>query len=295
MSALQINPVTPINGGPYLRYTYKTYRSCFQDESLFTAAKLVAFGAQSNQVPAGMIVAHIDKENRRSKVLSVFVEERFRRQGIGRALLQTLMIHLVQEQVSTIDAEYYALSSIAPFELLLASCGWSAPILHSHYYRFELQRLKQAEWLKKDRLPRRYRVLPWSNVLAKEIAALPITDDAGFRVYFRPDRQLETIDKGCSFILMDGEEPAGWSIIDREVKDVLLYRAVYLREAYRKSWLGISLAVHSSNAGLATGITHGVIQVREGNQQMQGIMQRLVLPLEPKVTEYRAAFKKLML
>ncbi|MEF3306249.1 GNAT family N-acetyltransferase [Paenibacillus sp. GYB003] len=293
MQPLRIEPVTAANCGPYLAYTYRSYRPCFRDERTLALSGLIAFRASLGETPAGMIVAHADKPNGRSRLLSVFVEGRFRKQGIGRALLDALVTHLMREKLPCIDAEYFALPNIAPFERLLGSGGWERPAPYSRFYRFDMAELARADWLRIDRLPSRYRIVPWSPELAERIAALPLSEEAEYRSYFDPNRQPELIDRDCSFILLDGEQPAGWSIVDRDGGDVLLYRAVYLREAYRKSWLGIALAVRTTHAGLATGVPVCVIQVRDGNGQMEGIIRRLVMPLQPKVTEVRTSFRPL--
>ncbi|MNX61859.1 putative acetyltransferase [compost metagenome] len=285
---LAIVPLAPAIALPYAPFTFRQYRSWLSDGRHPRAQRLIALGARFGDEPVGLVVAGIEDGGEEATLCSVFVKERHRQAGVGRALLAALEAACRAQGIRRLATRFHEVGDSAALQRLLARAGWEAPSLITRYYRFALQPLHEARWLARWRAPSRYRLMPWDQVpeavwAEAERALAHETDNPD---YFRPTRKAQHIVSACSYALFEGDELIGWSLVDQEIPGTLYYRALFVRPPYRGTGLGIALAAATSRGALSSGASHGVLQVLEENREMQKVLKRLVLPLQPRITAY---------
>jgi GNAT superfamily N-acetyltransferase len=222
-------------------------------------------------------------------LLSLFVDERFRNLGIGSALMQELKTCLSRNNLRQACVEYYAINKYQALERVLLKSGWQLPALYSRFYRCDISAGRDSRWIRRFKLSARCHVIPWSELQRDEIAVMNTLQEKDFNAYFMPLLNDGTIETDCSLVLKLDDEIAGWSIVDRELTDTLLYRALYIREAYRDQGLGLALAAQSAQRMIRTNATHLVIQLLAGNERMQKVADRLLAPMQPVITDYKRA------
>ncbi|WP_240422024.1 GNAT family N-acetyltransferase [Paenibacillus periandrae] len=289
MSLLEIIMLTSETADPYLPFTYRTYRDWMIKPETDKQVKLMAFGACFLGKPVGLLLVHPPVLDEPARVLSVYVDERFRRLGIATALMQELKACLRRKNWKPVFVEYYALNKYEGFERLLLKSGWQTPAVYSRFYRCDILTGRESPWIHRFKLPAGYRVIPWSELKRDELAEMNLLQEAGFNAYYMPLHQEGIIERSCSLVLKLDEEIVGWSIIDRELADTLLYRVLYIREEFRDHGLGPALAAQSAQRVSRTDASHLVIQILESNVRMRKIADRLLIPMRPVVTEYKTA------
>lgn len=284
---MELAVLSPDQAGPYRKLTYPSYRDIITDATIPDGEHPLVMGAGENGQPAGLIVMARDKSRKTGRLASLFVQESHRRRGIGTALIRHAMAAMRAEGIERLEAEYCALPRIAAFEGVLGKAGWNPPAVHSHYYRFELKHLAQARWMRRLRAPARYHIVPWQNVPKAQLAPMAALRETGYLPYYEPLWNQEKIAGACSHVLFNGDEVAGWSIVEQHVPDTLLYRALYIREASRHRGLGLALAARTAVSAFESAVLCGVIQIAAHNHDMQNIARHIIMPLHPAITEYR--------
>nr|WP_275983832.1 GNAT family N-acetyltransferase [Paenibacillus hamazuiensis] len=286
---LEIITLAPETADPYLPFTFRTYRDLLIKPKTEEQANLIALGACFLGRPAGLLLVHPPVLDEPARVLSVFVDERFRKLGIASALMQELKACLRRKNLKQACVEYYALNKFEGLEPLLLKSGWKAPTVYSRFYRCDILTGRESPWIHRFKLPARYRVIPWSELKRDELTEMNQLQEAGFDAYYMPLHKEGIIERSCSLVLKLDEEIVGWSIIDRELADTLLYRVLYIREKFRDHGLGLALAAQSAQRVSKTDASHLVIQILENNVRMRKVADRLLAPMRPVVTEYKTA------
>ncbi|MBO9541320.1 GNAT family N-acetyltransferase [bacterium] len=285
---LAIAQLSPATAPSYAPFTYRQYRPWLLDEHHPIAQRLIAFGARLGDEPVGLVVAGIEEDGQEATLCSVFVKEAHRRAGVGAALFEALEAACRAQGIRRLATRFHEVGDMTALRRLLSRAGWEAPSLITRYYRFALQPLQEARWLARWRAPSRYRLLPWDQVppAVWDEAERALDHETDNPDYFRPSRKAQPIVSACSYALFEGDELIGWSLVDQEIPGTLYYRALFIRPPYRGKGLGIALAAATSRGALNSGASHGVLQVLEENLEMQKVLKRLVLPLQPRVTAY---------
>lgn len=285
---LAIAPLAPATAQPYSAFTYRQFRPWLVDERHPRAQSLIAVGARHDDEPVGLVVAGVEEGGEEATLCSVFVKERHRRAGVGTALLAALEATCREQGIRRLVTRFHEVGDTMPLRRLLANAGWGAPSLISRYYRFALQPLHDAHWLARWRTPSRYRLVPWAEVpqavwAEAERALAHETDNPE---YFEPSRKAQPIAGPCSYALFEADVLVGWSLVDREIPGTLYYRALFIRPPFRNRGLGVALAAATARGALNSGASHGVLQVLEENLEMRKMLERLVMPLQPRITAY---------
>jgi len=285
---LEIIPLSPALAVPYAPFTYRMYRTWLTERDHPKAQRLIALGARQGPEPVGLVVAGIEDGDDEASVCSVFVKERHRKTGIGTALLGALDVACRARGIRCLVTRFNDLGDMAPLHRLLSRAGWEEPQLITRFHRFALQPLRNVRWLVRRHAPPRYRLVPWEEVSQAiwEEAERSLEHETDNPEYFKPRAKAQTLARDCSYALFEEEELVGWSLVDQEIPGTLYYRALFIRPPYRSKGLGIALAAATARGALASGATHGVLQVLEENVEMQKVVKRLVLPLEPRVSAY---------
>lgn len=285
-----VRELTPSIAHAYQRFTFQGYRQMLTQSAETNPLPILMLGAECLGHPAGLLLCHLPLDGC-PRILSLFVAEPFRRLGIGTALLEHLRAVLQEQNHKQLIIEYLALKHTSQLESLLRKTGWQEPKVISRYYRCPLAQVRQCKWLSRFTLPRKYRLLSWRQLETEPTVweQWEGLEEEGYSRYFRPHNDTATLEQDCSLILMEGSKVIGWSLVDREVPSTMLYRALYIREPYRKRGLGPALLAQTAKRMLATDADYVTMQISAENLPMQKFVQRLIIPLEPVITPYKQA------
>ncbi|ERI03951.1 GNAT family N-acetyltransferase [Aneurinibacillus aneurinilyticus] len=283
---LELKLLTPESAKPYKTFTYQSFREKIIDFAVSPEVRPIVVGASFMGNPVGLIVAGCDRKGATANVVSIFVQQSFRNIGIGTALMNYLLDYLQSEKFLKVIIQYYGLTNIHILEKILEKSGWEPPQLYSRYYRLELKNLVGFRWMDRMKLPPPYRLVSWGDVSREEREQVKNLDEAGYRSYYDPSENEKAVVDTCSYFLKEKDTIIGWSIVERHLEDTLLYRVLYVREAYRDKGLGLVLAAKTAHGALASRIPYGVIQIVATNERMQKIYKRIIEPLSPVITPY---------
>ncbi|MCI1693099.1 GNAT family N-acetyltransferase [Aneurinibacillus aneurinilyticus] len=283
---LELKLLTPESAKPYKTFTYQSFREKIIDSAVSPEVRPIVVGASFMGNPVGLIVAGCDRKGATANVVSIFVQQSFRNMGIGTALMNYLLDYLQSEKFLKVIIQYYGLINICILEKILDKSGWEPPQLYSRYYRLELKNLVGFRWMDRMKLPPPYRLVSWGDVSREEREQVKNLDEAGYRSYYDPSENEKAVVDTCSYFLKEKDTIIGWSIVERHLEDTLLYRVLYVREAYRDKGLGLVLAAKTAHGALASRIPYGVIQIVATNERMQKIYKRIIEPLSPVITPY---------
>ncbi|KPD07731.1 hypothetical protein AM501_13960 [Aneurinibacillus migulanus] len=290
---LEIKLLTPESAKPYQTFTYQSFRKGIIDSAISPEIRPIVIGASFMGNPVGLVVAGCDRKGATANVVSIFVQKSFRNMGIGTALMNHLLDHLRSEKFLKVTIQYYELDHIQVLEKVLEKSGWKTPQLYSRYYRLELKKLVGFRWMDRMKLPSSYRLVSWGEVSKEEREQVKNLNEVGYRSYYDPSENEKAVVDTCSYFLKEKDTIIGWSIVERHLEDTLLYRVLYVREAYRDKGLGLVLAAKTAHGALESRIPYGVIQIVAANERMQKIYKRIIEPLSPVITPYRTCEKDL--
>lgn len=292
---MEIKLVTPESAKPYQTFTYQSFRQGIVDTTVSPEKRPIVIGAALMGNPVGLVVAGCNRGEGAANVVSLFVQKAFRNMGVGTALLNYLIDYLRAEGFIKATVQYYGVADVQIVERVLKKSGWQPPVLYSSYYRLDLQNLNGHRWMYRMKLPSSYQLLSWEEVSAKERSQIKDLNETEYRSYYDPSENEKVIVHTCSYFLKENDTIIGWSIIERHLEDTLLYRALYIREAYRDKGLGLVLAAKTAQGVMASGIPYGVIQIVAANERMQKVYKRIIEPLSPTVTSYWSCEKELQI
>ncbi|WP_239635405.1 GNAT family N-acetyltransferase [Paenibacillus sp. H1-7] len=288
---LEINALSPETAEAYRQFTYRSYKDWLvkPEAGSDSGERNIALGASFMGQPVGLLLVHPPTKDELARVLSIFVGGSFRNLGIGAALMKELRASIERNRWKQACIEYYALNNYKALERVLAKSDWQLPEVYSRYYRCDISVGRDSRWIQRFKLPARCRVIPWNELQRDELMAMNSLQEKDFDAYFAPLHAESTIDCSCSLVLKIDDEIVGWSIVDRELKDTLLYRALYIRESYRDQGLGLALAAQTAQRVSRSDATYLVIQILSRNERMRKVADRLLMPMQPVVTEYKRA------
>jgi GNAT superfamily N-acetyltransferase len=138
-------------------------------------AQPVAVVAWRDQEPVGMVLAETPLvEGQFPEMLSLYVKEEARGQGVATALVRRLERVLQERGFSRLTAVYMTgKPSIEAVERVLAKCGWDPPATRAVTLRFTPEEALATPWFGRITLDRsEFEVFPWADLTAEERAEI---------------------------------------------------------------------------------------------------------------------------
>lgn len=197
-----------------------------------------AIGAFDEEKLVGMSVGEIplDPESHRGpELLSVLVNEPYRRRGIGTRLVASVERIVCNNSFGSVRAIYMTgKSSIEWVERILARRGWSEPEGRMITVRFTPESLKPAPWLEKFSKPRtHYEIFDWKDLRPEEREKLKTShaESPWIAEDLLPWKHDEHgFDEPTSVGMRYKGEVVGWVIAHRLEPTVLRYTCSYMRK-----------------------------------------------------------------
>jgi GNAT superfamily N-acetyltransferase len=135
----------------------------------------LGFAAWRGSVPAGVVLAETPVAGSGTPVmLSLYVTDQFRNNGIGTALVGDLERALQAGHWNQVEAVYTTgAPGIPALERVLEKRAWSAPVVRMVTVRFTPEEAASTPWFGRVKLPPPdYEIFPWTDLTADERAEL---------------------------------------------------------------------------------------------------------------------------
>ena len=287
---------------------FEPYRNALQDATQPESEverRPFAIGAVVDGTPAGLVLGSIPLEAsarndrlRNAELLSLFVSQPYRDLGLGTMLLRQAETHLREQGQRFVHGIYMTgQPSIGYLETMLSREGWSEPKFRFASARFTVERLREADWIR--RLPhiRGYETVPWHELPREETRAARerheqapwIPDSLRFWL-FTP----EMADRGTSLGIRYKGELVGW-VLNHAFQDskTLRFSAAFVRWDLARLGLALPAVARSIERMPAAGYTHGSFVTPPHLEGMQAAIAKYVAPWADFVGESRGVYKEL--
>jgi len=175
VSAFIVEPAAgPLVDDAWAEMTFPLYRpllGCLESQAAGQGgAGPVAWIAREGSRSIGLLLAELPSAARPSaEVLSVFVAEAWRRQGVAGALFDALECGLADRGVGEIVAVYMTgKPGTAALERLFAARGYSDPVLRKLIVQCTPEQVARTDWYAEARLPVGAEIFPWEGLTGAE-------------------------------------------------------------------------------------------------------------------------------
>jgi len=229
--------------------TFPAYRSLLEEAIADNKSekKVIALVARSAGIPVGLVLARYsvtggstpDAEHpQQLDILSVMTDLLWRRCGIATSLLQALEKEARRLGVQRLTVGYTTkIESLAAFEHLLASTGWSPPQPSMHLSLFRVSDMLKVsgQGFVLSR-PRGYELFPLSELRDEESAQLKAGVAAGdIPEGLSPFADEKYLVPEVSVGIRCGKDVVAWMTLIRSpyISDALCYRSLFVHPAMR--------------------------------------------------------------
>lgn len=177
-TAVRLQRLTAEEASAFSALTFPAYRHLLALEraprhlgmALLRPVLPVACGAFFGEVPVGLALAEIpDDPAEGAELLSLFVQQPYRGNGIATSLLESLSNELSNLGLSRVHAVYMTgQPSQSALERVLSRCGWTEPVPRMLSVRITLEKLRRTDWYGRYRLDPEFEIFPWISLTSAE-------------------------------------------------------------------------------------------------------------------------------
>ncbi|MNR92020.1 Acetyltransferase (GNAT) family protein [compost metagenome] len=238
---ITLSLLTPDTAHAFEHLTFASFRPLLSEAS---NGQVVALGATRRERPVGLALALKDPSTDSAELLSLFVAQGERRQGVGRALLARLEAELTAARLRSVQAVYTNGKASTPaLESLLSGAGWSEPVVRQHFFRADLARLQAAPWIQETRAPKGYEIFPWTELSARDEADLRRAqqEEPWFPELLSPFQDADLFEAAGSVGLRHQGRVVGWMIAHRIAPNLLRYSHLFVAKEHQSFGRGVAL------------------------------------------------------
>ena len=237
--------------------------------------------AESASVPVGAILAMPTQYALTARLLWLHVDPVFRRQGVGRILLQNLQQYLHDSGTETLETEYSSgIPHLSAFNLFLAANGWQAPKLISRVFQSSRDAIGQAEWLLNFSPGRHTSIGSFSGLSSDKIRHIRSHEWGYYPDHLSPFARPDYI-VDLSLVVYERGALAGWLIcVPTTSPQTVLVDSVYIHPNYQCRGLIVSLISESIRRGLSSEIGYKRIlfNIHTTSAQMMRFAEKRLAP-----------------
>jgi GNAT superfamily N-acetyltransferase len=242
---------------------------------------------------AGLLLLHCPAGSAEAEVISLFVKAKYRRRGIGTALLRLAEGLLQERQRSKLGLIYYSGKPVTPaIESFLHREGWSRPETEGKVYTADM-RIAEAPWLRKTGLPGGMRSFYWHELPEEDKSRLEKLEGCLYPGYLSPFKAMLPLEKRNSLGLRARGETVGWCVTYRIAEDTVLYDSVFIAPEYRLSGCAFMLIAQSIAIQLEHRIPRAIFAVNREALFMRQMLDRWLAPYTTGNSERKASYKDL--
>ena len=270
-------------------FTFPIFR-----EKLFLNEKdprFVGLGLKFGDAPCGLALAEYTAPLG-WRLVSLFVEEPFRNEGLGGALVDATESEVRERGGSRLGTVYRTtIPEREAFERVLARQGWSPPSLRMMVLEAEFNRISQSPFLTESPvLDPGFELVPWHEVPREEIEHL---GKRGFSVRIWPLNYSDDYHRPTSFGLRWRGELCGWLVNHLHSPGFLRFTSSYLVDELQGKGQFAAVMAESVRRMPAAGMHRGIWTVPMEFRRMIAFSKRRLAPYCESVTQTYGSFKKL--
>jgi GNAT superfamily N-acetyltransferase len=248
--------------------TFPAYRDLLVSER----DEVIAFSARLNGTLIGLSLAFVISA-RDIRLLSIFVQESCRLQGIGAALLNATERTAIARGAKQLSASFLWQGSCDHLVEFLSKTGWSSPIKQTLTLQVSTKRALAALSTIKLVPSKRSRIVPWRDFR-------PGTQTIPNRESWIPDElepsRFSKIEEPTSFAIVNPSRTGidGWVLTRRINAHQLAYSSSYIRPTLRLSGLLFEAYARSLAAAIASGYSIACLAVPSQYPMMVALVEK---------------------
>lgn len=301
--ALLKPPVAP----PFEAMTFPAYRHLLAlapaptllREPTARQVQPLAMAAFREDEPVALALAGLPLEgDEPPELLSLYVVQASRRQGVGRALLAALEGEIASRGFASMSTVFTASAPGSPaFARVLAARGWTPPAPRTLLMRFSFEQAQQFPWLNRYPLREGCEIFPWRELTAAERQQLIASQRerrwiAEDLVPWRWDEHgFEPV---TSVGMRSPEGVVGWVINHALDEDTLRFTCSYIRKDYGRRGRILPLYSESINRMKEAGFTRCSFVAPLHHPTMAAFVRRWMAPWAGTLQETLGSTKSLV-
>jgi len=276
----------------YQELTFPSFQPRLQ--TLEAQGATIAIGASLMQQPFGLALAEIQNDSRAAKILSLFVKPRYRRLGVGTALLAQLEETLSHKGCTKAEIVYTSGNpSTAALERLLQKLNWTPPQPRMLLCKSTTEKIVAAPWLYRYSLPSEFTILPWFELTLAQRRRIQLRQNQQ-RWYpdaltpFHDENKLEPLNSLC---LIYQTEVVGWMITHRIASNMIRYTSLFVRQDLQKLGRAIPMLTEAIKRQVNSEVFYGIWTVSIDNRRMVNFVNRRLAPYMISMAQTQGAIK----
>lgn len=238
---------TPLDG--LFLEPFKRFAVAFIANRLDDISNRKLFGAMYGGIPVGLAVVHTAADTKAARIESFLIDQRYRRQGIGRRLLECTEEGTFEDGAGMIEATWLAdSSSTRSFQGLFECRGWSKPNAGSFLYRYTGEGIDHFLGNTKTRkLPDGFEFFRWKDRTQEDDAEVDSLDrEYNIEVGLHPRGEpFMPIDEEKTVGLYQKGKLVGWMLLHRAAAKITRYTSLWVIPSLVGRGMGISLAAEA--------------------------------------------------
>ena len=247
----------------------------------------IALGVALQGQPVGLVLAECPKNQHQANILSLFVAQKHRQQGIGTALLMQIEEILKQSGCQQLNILYNLNLTTPILERMLKQQNWEPASFYS-LQCLTKEIIKQAPFLHRYTFPQRFTIFPWVELSDRERLKIKQRDNGlnypDELCPFREDRIAAISSIG---LRNDREEVIGWSIVQQSMPNLVVYRALFIKPEFQGTGLGIHLLAASINRQITDEkVTEALFIILAENKKMVRFVNRHLAPYLTSINSF---------
>lgn len=276
-------------------FTINPYKNFLYESTFRLLASLdtnyIPLGASIDGEPAGAIAGWLDQKNKIALVVSLYVSKKFRRRGVGTALLTAMADIYKKTAADEIKMTFVSPEIPEDLQAILKKLGWSEPAPFIHTFKMD-KKIMESPLMKYRKLGPEYNYVIWKNFGADERAALK--NQNWYPDNFSPFMLEENeIAADYSLIIKYKGEVAGWLIVTPEDEETLFYHLGYVREDLQRVGRLMSLFLEAGCIQITQNkYPYAAGRVNARNTRMVNFTNKYIRPYTYKFeTSYESGIK----
>tara|TARA_B100000315_G_scaffold162395_2_gene150841 strand:- start:4224 stop:5114 length:891 start_codon:yes stop_codon:yes gene_type:complete len=243
---IQFQPLSNKNKAKFKKMTFPIYVNSIIKMKI--GKEIFGMTVEESDFPIGLILAEPKRSIKEVKILSIFLEKKYRDKGVGKELIRHFINYIKTlgcQKIKIVYEQGRKYSQI--INKLAKGASFSPEKVRGIMCRCLGSKLRKAPWLQKQLLPSSFQLFPWKEITSSQ--KIFIKDQylhlESFPEMLNPFHDKQIIEYLNSLGLLYDNEVVGWQINHRIAEDTIRYTAMYVREDLQKFGLAIPLMIES--------------------------------------------------
>jgi GNAT superfamily N-acetyltransferase len=274
--------VTRLSREQLASYAELTFPS-LQEELLAESGRVrvVAAGASWFGKPVGLVWANYWPRHGYGRIRTMFVIGKYRRRGIGSAMLRELESALEQSGCREMSFEYRQDSDRSPmWERLFRKSGWEPAPNTYRTFILSTERFFEMDWVRSEVtcLPPGFSIFSWGELKEEERAVLKAGEGVWYPSALSPFYNPGKTNPKLSVGLRRGSEIVGWVTIQHYDDETAIGDRMYVRPPYQSQGRVIPAMTEAIRRVAEAGYPYLRFEVSGANTPMLRFVERRMKP-----------------